>query len=404
MGEFESIISKCKKDWQCPDLMESVNKISGKKIPFSSPSLNFITYGGIPRAAVTMFYGVPGGGKSTTAMDNCKQAMELFNSEYTEEVAQLEEKVNSGKKEFKPRLLDLKDRGPKKVLYVDLEHSFDRKWAAKLGIDYSNNCINVMQPPNVAAEKILQVIEDLISTNEIGLIVVDSIPSLVTQAELDKKYGERTVASLAGLLTIFMRKITQLLIRYDCTMLLINQQRVNMDNPYVDNIPGGEALRFYSSLIMSFKLGNPVDLFGNELAQKAENPAGYKIDVRVKKQKTAPYDRKLGQYYLMTQSGLRVDFEIANLAITQYNMIRKNGGWFTMCDPTTKESLEVDDVPVKLNGIAKVYDYLNSHPDYYRSLYDFIVNDINDAGMDVTPATSDAEFAFEDSSPIPESM
>ena len=381
MSNYADIIKKCEKEWACPDLMESVNKTGGKKIPFSSPSLNYITYGGVPRAALTELYGMPGGGKSTTAIDLCKNALDIFLTEFSDEVIRLQEEVSSGKKEAKAALQDLKDRGPKKVLYLDLEHSFDKKWAATLGI--TNKAIGVMQPPDVAAEKILSKVEELITTGEVGFLVLDSIPSLVTEKELEKDYGERTVAALAGLMTTFCRRITQLLARYDCTMIFINQIRDNMDNPYVDQTPGGKAIKFYASLRMKFSLGSPLDFLGNELPQKAENPSGYKITVKIVKQKSAPFDRKLGEYYLMAQSGLRTDFEFANLAIVNYGIIRKNGAWFTICDPDTKEPLEVDDSIVKVNGLAKVYDYLQNNPEYYEKLCNFIVDDINHNGLEI---------------------
>ena len=134
MESYADIINKRKKDWACPDLMESVNKVGGRKIPFSSPSLNYATYGGVPRAALSVFYGIPSGGKTTSAIDICKNALELFNAEYTEEIVKLEEAVASGKKEAKASLQDLRDRGPKKILYLDIEHTFDKNWAATLGI------------------------------------------------------------------------------------------------------------------------------------------------------------------------------------------------------------------------------------------------------------------------------
>ena len=381
MSDYADIIKKCEKEWSCPELMESVNRVGGRKIPFSSPSLNWETYGGIPRAAMSEFYGQPGGGKSTTAIDICKNALDMFNAEFSEEVTKLQQEVANGKKDAKVKLQDLNDRGPKKVLYIDLEHSFDKAWANILGI--TNKAIDIMQPPDVSAEAILQKVQDLISTGAVGLLVLDSIPSLVPQSQLEKKFGERTVAALAGLMTEFCRKLTPLLTRYDCTMLFINQLRVNMNNPYADNTPGGEAIKFYCSLRMKFMLGSPLDFLGNELPQKAENPAGYKISVKLVKQKSAPFDRKLGEYYLMTRTGLRVDFEFANLAITKYEIIRKNAGWFTICDPETKDPLEVDGSIVKVNGLAKVYDYLQSNPEYYDKLCNFIINDINHNGLEL---------------------
>lgn len=376
MATFDDIIKKKKKEWDCPDLMDRSHQASGDKIPFSSPLMNYCTYGGIPRNKITEFHGAPGGGKSTTAVDICKNASILFEREFEEQVADLRDKVSKGKKEYSGILEDLLERGPKKVLYLDLENAFDDKWAKTLGIDQEK--IHIMTPPNLSGEQILQTLQDLIETGEVGIAVLDSIPSLVTQAELDKKYGERTVASLAGLLTVFFRKIVPMLTRYECTLLTINQIRENMDNPYVVKTPGGEAAKFYCSLRILFQLGKGVDFLGNELPTNAENPSGYLINAKIVKQKTAPYDRKNGTYYLMMSSGIREDFDFAKLAVNKYGIIRKSGAWFSFCDPTTGEILENSEgQAIKVNGMAKVYDYLKNNNEYYESLKTYILNDIN---------------------------
>ena len=393
---YADILKARAKEWSCPNLMNSIAP-SGNKIPFSSPSLNYATYGGIPRRAVTEFHGAPSGGKSTTAVDICKNACTLFQQEYDDEVSKLTELINSGKKENASLLADMQDRGPKRVLYIDLEHSFDQAWAKTLGIDKTT--IDVMQPPDLSAEKILQTVQEIVETGEVGLIVLDSIPSLIPQAELDKKYGERTVASLAGLLTVFFRKIVALLARYDCTLLCINQIRDNMDNPYVVNTPGGFALKFYCSLRILFRLGTPIDFLGNELPQSSENPAGYKVTAKIIKQKSAPFDRKLASYYLLAKSGLRVDYEFANLAITKYGIIRKGGAWYTMLDPYTGEVLENESgLPVKVNGLAKVYEYLANNPEYYVKLTKYILADIMGSETDESSEVcSDEDTSFDGS-------
>lgn len=373
MATYQEIINRKKKDWQCDELMDAALADRGAKLPFSSPLMNWATYGGIPRNKITEFCGEPGGGKTTTSVDICKNAVEIFKREHEEQVQILREKSVESKT-ARSELEELLEKGPRKVFYLDLEHSFDGSWAKTLGIE--NSEIEIMQPPDVVAEDILQTVHELIETGEIGLIVLDSLPSLVPRNELEKKYGERTVASLAGLLTIFCRKVVSLLTRYQTTMIFINQIRENMDNPYVIKTPGGQAPKFYASLRILFKIGKPVDFLGNEVPQSTENPAGYIVNAKLLKQKSAPFDRKLGSYYLMCQDGIRVDMDFAQLAITKYGIIRKAGGWFTMCDPYTGEVEEVDGKIVKVNGLARVFDYLQTNQEYYKKLRDYIMADI----------------------------
>jgi len=385
MPSYADILKKKAKDWNCPDLMDRCKQML-PRIPFSSPFPNYATYGGVPRNRITVYYGDPGGRKSSTSIDNCYQAIKLFAAEHEQRVAEYREAIANGKKEYTGPLEDLIERGPKRVLYVDLEHSFDFKWADHMGIGEGD--IDVMQPPDVPGEDILQTVQDIIETGEVGLVVLDSIPSLVTKAELEKKYGERTVASLAGLMTVFLRKIVPLLTRHDCTLIMINQTRPNMENPYVVNMPGGEAIKFYASLILFFRKGSPVDFVGNELPKNVEDPAGYIINIKIEKQKTAPNDRKLASYFLMAQTGIRPDFDYAKLAIDKYGIIKKSGGWYSMCDPSTREILvDETDKPVKVNGAVKVYEYLQTHPDYYDSVKAFILNDINGTVETVTEPT-----------------
>lgn len=394
---YADIIKKKSKEWDCPELMTGAYAARGDKLPFSSPLMNWCTYGGIPRNKITEFFGDPGGGKTTTSTDICKNSIRIFSEEYDAEVANLRSQIASGVKSAHSALADLEATGPKKVLYLDLEHSFDGQWSETLGV--SKTAMDIMQPPDTPAEELLQMLEEIICTGEVGLVVLDSVPSLITKAELEKKLGERTVASLSGLLTIFCRKIVPLLTRYNCTLLFINQTRDNMDNPYVVNTPGGRALKFYACLRIQFRAGAPVDFLGNELPMNTENPAGYLITAKLVKQKSAPWDRKQGTYYLMCQSGIRPDFDFAQLATKKYGIIQKGGAWFTMCDPYTGEVLMEPDPSnpgklkaVKLNGMAKVYDYLNSNQEYYSKLQKFILDDISGAareGRDTDVQTAD---------------
>lgn len=381
MATYQDIIKKKQTEWHCDSLMTGALADTVSKIPLSSPFLNFALYGGVPRRRITEFFGEPGSGKSTTAVDVCKNAYAIFAAEHVLKIEELRKKIAGGNKGAVTELQMVEDCGPRKVLYLDLEHGFDKKWAETLGIRPGE--VDVMQPPDIPAEDVLQTVQEVVESGDVGLIVLDSIPSLVPRAELEKKLGERTVASLAGLLAVFYRKIVPLLTRYDCTMIVINQTRENMDNPYVVKTPGGSAPKFYASLRILFRLGTPVDFLGNELPQSTENPAGYNVVAKIVKQKSAPFDRKNASYILMCDSGIRPLYDYTKLAITKYGIIRKAGAWFSLVDPTTGEVLCENNMPVKLNGLAKVYAYLESHDDYYRKLTEFIEADLNGHGGDV---------------------
>lgn len=373
---YADIIKKKQKEWGCSSLMNAVFEVQGERIPFSSPLMNWFTYGGIPRNKITEVYGDFGSGKSTVSQDLCRNAAALFQTEYDKKISELQEKIASGNKTAKDELEELEELGPKKVLYIDIEHSFDITWAKTLGLDLS--VIDVMQPPNVFGEDVLQTVRELVETGELGLIVLDSLPALTPETVMIKKIGERTVAALAGLLDTFYKLIVPLLTRYGCTLICINQIRDSMDNPYIVKTPGGNAPRFYASLRLMMRKGKPIDFLGNELPQNAENPAGCIIQATMTKQKTAPNDRKMGTFYLMFQSGIRPDFDYATLGIKNYGLIKKSAGWYSFVDPTTGELLEDENgKTIKVNGLGKVYEFLNSNEDYYKKLRDYITADIN---------------------------
>ena len=126
-------------------------------------------------------------------------------------------------------------------------------------------------------------------------------------------------------------------------------------------------------------MGNPVDFLGNELPKSADSPAGYIINAKIVKQKSAPNNRRVGTYFLMYDSGIREDFDFAKLAVGKYGIIKKRGGWFTMCDPFTGEVLTTETgAELKINGMAKVYAFLQDNPDYYNKLKKYISDDISE--------------------------
>ena len=91
----------------------------------------------------------------------------------------------------------------------------------------------------------------------------------------------------------------------------------------------------------------------------------------------------------MCQSGIRPDFDYALLALNKYGLIKKSAAWFSFVDPETGEMLSESDPahpgkikPTKVNGMVKVYDFLESNPEYYEKLKKYILNQMNGGSDD----------------------
>ena len=48
------------------------------RIPFTSPRMNYMTFGGLPTGRLYEFYGEEGGGKTTTALDIVANYQNMF--------------------------------------------------------------------------------------------------------------------------------------------------------------------------------------------------------------------------------------------------------------------------------------------------------------------------------------
>lgn len=78
----------------------------------------------------------------------------------------------------------VQEKGEKLVLYIDTEQTLDTEWAKLLGVDTEKMIL--VRPQEQTAEQVLQIIIELISTGNVGLCVLDSIPCLVPQQIFDE--------------------------------------------------------------------------------------------------------------------------------------------------------------------------------------------------------------------------
>lgn len=336
MGDIESVIKDLNKNMKIGTVQLGVEFQETPKLPFSSPRLNYMTYGGIPLGRVAEFSGPDGSGKTTTALDLVGQAQKMF---------------------------------PDKVAaFVDVEHTFDTVWATKLGVDCER--IMYIDPDAMSAEDTLQLVYKLASSGVTSIIVIDSIGAMVSEQANEKEIGERTYAGISGPLTTFSNKIAPVLSRTQTILIGINQVRDNLNSPYGGlNTPGGKAWRHACSTRLTFRQGAFVDIKGNTLTKSCENPAGNIVDVSLVKSKVCRPDRKVGYYTLNYLDGIDYIADTFDVAL-KLNVINQGGAWYSIIDPETGEIM--GDGNWKYQGRAKVLEVMSEDDEVFSYINEMI--------------------------------
>lgn len=335
---LDQICNDINKKFQQTIVNRGLGIVDTQRIPFTSPRLNYMTYGGLPRGRFIEFLGEEGSGKTTTALDIAGQAQKVFQQEWEDGTYPGDE--------------------PQKVVYVDVETTLDREWARKLGVDVES--LYIVQPLSQSAEDIFDAVIAMLETGEVGLVVIDSLAAMVSFQELEKDVGEASYAGISKALTLFTKKSAPLCHNLKSSVIGINQLRDDLKNPYnVYKTPGGRAWKFGCAVRMAFQKGHFVDEAGDKLTQGAENPAGNKVEVSIIKTKAFPPDRRLGFYTLTYDFGIDDILDLVDTGI-KYGVIKYGaGGWTTFLEYGTGEPLmEEDGTPIKVQGRTNIAEFL----------------------------------------------
>jgi recombination protein RecA len=188
---------------------------------FSTGSIlgdHMIGCGGIPRGRITEVNGPDGGGKTTSALQVVANAQ-----------AQGEN-----------------------AAYIDGEQAFDPIYAAKLGVNVP--ALYLAQPEY--GEKAIEIILTLLETKAFGIVVMDSVPSLIPKVVLESDVGDMGFALIARLLSVELPRQLPILRKTNTAMIYINQVRDRM-NAYpgqsTTQTPGGRAFKHSASLRLEIR-------------------------------------------------------------------------------------------------------------------------------------------------------
>lgn len=237
--------------------------------------------------------------------------------------------------------------------FIDAEHALDPIYAEKLGVDLT--AMYVSQPDN--GEQALDITEQLVASNGIDIIVIDSVAALVPRSEIEGDMGDSHVGQHARLMSQAMRKLTGIVKKSNTCVVFINQLRekvgVMFGNP--ETTTGGYALKFYSSMRFDVRRGeqikNGTEVIGNKMKIKL-----------IKNKLAAPF--KTCECDLYYGRGLCQEASVLDLAV-QDGFVQKLGSWYSYNEERIGQ------------GREKSVDYLRANPEIVASLVQKILEKNN---------------------------
>lgn len=260
-----------------------VARMKVETIPSGSLTLDLALGGGLPKGRIIEIYGPESSGKTTLALHA---------------IAEIQKQGGI-------------------AAFVDAEHALDPTYSAALGVDIAN--LLVSQPDT--GEAALEIVDQLVRSNAVDLVVVDSVAALVPRAEIEGEMGDAHVGLQARLMSQALRKITGNIGKTGCSVIFLNQLRqkigVSYGNP--ETTTGGNALKFYASVRL--------DIRRIQTLKKGTEEFGIRAKVKVAKNKVAPPFR-IAEFDIIFGQGISTLGCLVDLA-EEVGVLTRRGAWYS---------------------------------------------------------------------------
>ena len=148
--------------------------------------------------------------------------------------------------------------------FIDAEGTLDEDWAKKLGVKEGTMIIN--QPNN--AEEAGRIILNFVKA-EIPLIIVDSVPALIPQMQVENDISKDSISPVPRYLSKLFQRLMPIMTKSKTTVIFINQVRDHIGIIFGEPLitPGGHALKHYSSLRIEVRRRSWIGTKDNRIGQ-----------------------------------------------------------------------------------------------------------------------------------------
>lgn len=237
--------------------------------------------GGIPRGRISEIFGDEGAGKTSVSLQAIATAQ-------------------------KAKL---------KCLFVDIEWSYDARYAESLGVD--NSKLGLVRER--FAEDALDTVEAEVESGKWDLVILDSIGALLPRAEAEKDNGSKTIGGQASIVARFCRKIAPLLSMRNCALVVLNHSFIDIMSAKVTT-SGGKKLAYHKSL--SIRLRGKTGI----LLKQGDKVIGKVVIAETKKNKLASTEGMVLEVQMIFGSSFSASADLMNEAIER--LFERRGNTF----------------------------------------------------------------------------
>lgn len=242
----------------------------------------------------------------------------------------------------------------KAVMYIDKENAIDMDYVEALGVDISPDKFLLTQPGT--AEECLEIIREVIKSDEIGAVVMDSVAAMFPKCYLDADVGDAKMGVLARLMSAWLPGFVGDVKSNNILMIFINQFREKIGVMYGSptTTPGGKALGFYTSQVLEVTKAGTIGDKGEETANH--------VKVKVAKNKVAPPFRK-AEFDIRFGEGIDKVSELLQLG-AERGVVQKAGAFYKYKGSNIGQ------------GAERAREYLLENPDVAEEIEEEILKTI----------------------------